>query len=423
MYTAVSLQVVPTGNNQRWSSVAADSLTVIQLMTQYRRAYIAARILPDQTIRYLDLAQFAPRYAGFVGTVQAMLTDFATTHLAAVEGGAPFLENRTAVFSDAFRAGYDALAVHPTLGTNVPMEQRADLKLTRVHPVTSYAHFATHALVSINGFYHMIETDGKSGVYVKNAAKSLAHSGQNQVGIYSFASVGSLTYVPVTDGMVKKRLTPEMIAGTVAPGPLSAIGYVKLGRDLTNKTVIPVIGGYLCPPDATYVTRVSDDEFKIDFQAIPLLHRYFESKSYLDLSDLGMSTAATNPDQISVTELYSDAVLTRYLCLSQTFFIVVDTPELYALRRFVKKTGTPGMYISYTQPKDPLVVGVGRAPEYWVTKEEEYWSLSASDRYNRQKTFDTTDPLRLLSVSASGLPMDPEYYFGASLLEIGRDIR
>jgi hypothetical protein len=421
MYTAVSLRLVRNGINQRWIDAQLSYATVDHLFSDCRAVYIAARILPDQTIRYLNLAQFAPTYTQYTGTVQQMLT--AWGNAAAVEGPAPILESRHAVFSDATRAGYTKKPVHPTLGTTAAIEQRTDLLLTRAHPSTSYSHFATHAMVSVNGFYHMLETDGTTGIYVKNAGRSLQKSKQNQVGILSFASVSTLTHVPITTAMVKKRLTAEMIAGTVPEGPLSSTCYVKLGRSLVGKSVLMVIGGYLFLPDSDIVTRVSDDEFAVDFTRVPMLNRYYESRAYLDLSSLGLSTTANNIDQISVPELYSDAVLTKYLTLSQSFFVVLDTPELYVQSYYVKKTGTPGMYISYQEPMYPLMVGGGRMPEYWPTKEEDRWSLSSHDAYARTKLYDTTDPLRLTSVSGLGLPLEPDYYADARLIEIGRDIR
>jgi hypothetical protein len=197
---------------------------------------------------------------------------------------------------------------------------------------------------------------------------------------------------------------------------------VKINQVLTNKSVLAVIGGYLVPPDSGLVTRVSDNEFQIDFQNLPLLQRYYESSGYIDLSSLGLTSSGRNPSQISVQELLSDTVLMKYLTLSQSFFVVLDAPELFVNRLFVKKTGTPGMFISFVEPQYPLCVGNGRMPEYWPRKEEDRWSLSAYDQYNRQKLFDTTDPMRLASVSSVSLPYDPDFYFGASLVEIGRDL-
>jgi hypothetical protein len=421
MYTAVSLRLVPNGINKRWMDTSVSYANVNVLFSNCRRVYIAAKILPDQTVRYLDLQQFAPTYSTYTGTVQQMLTAYGNA--GAVEVTAPILDTRTVEFSDAVRAGYQLTPVHPTLGLNAGVDGRTDLLITRAHPKTDYAFFKRRAMVSVNGFYHMIDTDSVSGVHVRDGAKSLKISGQNQVGVLSFASLADLTYVPITAGMIKKRLTAAMIAGTAPEGPLSSIGYVKLGRDMTGKTAILVLGGYMFMPDSTALTRVSDDEFAINFQAIQLPHRYYESKRYMDLSSLSLSTGNNNPDQISLTELMSDAVLSKYLTLSQSFFVIVNSAELYVNRYYVKKTGTPGMYISYQKPTLPLYVGVGRMPEYWPRQEEDRWSLSAYDMYNRNKIFDTSDPLRLTSVSSTGLPMDPEYYASATLVEIGSDIR
>ena len=50
-----------------------------------------------------------------------------------------------------------------------------------------------NALVSINGLYHTIYTDGVNGVQVKDAVKSLNISGQNQIGWLAMTS-GEIDY-------------------------------------------------------------------------------------------------------------------------------------------------------------------------------------------------------------------------------------
>lgn len=422
MYTPISLLYVPKGVNKRWMEKTVDVTSVSSLMLNNRKTYVKVKVLPDPTIRVLDLQQFAPQYADYSGTLTQMFTALGDS--AAVElSAAPAIDMQVAKFRDARQAGYKCAPIHPTYGFNVPLEQRTDLLLTRDTPIVDYSSFITKCLVSVNGFYHMIETDGSTGVWVKDGGKSLLLSNQSQFGIYSFSRVAPIHYYPITRGMLQKRLSPEMIAGTAPQDPFSKIGFVKVNANLTNKSIIMVIGGYLITPDSDIVTRVNDNEFQIDFQRIPLVQRYYESSHYIDMSSLGLSTTNANSSQVSVEELLSDVVLKKYLCLSQSFVVVVDTPELFVNRYFVRKTGSPGVYESYQEPIYPLQAGIGRMPEYWVTPEDGIWSLSSTDAYNRQKIFNTTDPALQRSVSASSLPFDPELYFGACLVEIGRDLK
>lgn len=422
MYTPISMLRVAKGVNQRWETLPVNTTSVKTLLSTYRKVYLTVHVLPDTTNRVLDLQQFAPTYADFDGTLEQMFTDLGST--SAVElTTTPVVDIKRAHFCDGRQAGYQSVAVHPTLGINAPADARTDLFIHRQSPVTDYNAFRNKCMVSVNGFYHMIETDGSTGVWVKGGGRSLLLSKQSQFGIYSFSNVCNIQYVPITSTMLQKRLSPEMIAGTAPVDPFSKIGFVKVDQNLTDKSVILVIGGYLITPESSVVTRVSDNEFQIDFQRLPILQRYYESKHYIDLSSLGLTQTPNNPSQISVEELLSDEVLMKYLTLSQSFVVVLDTPELFVNRYFVRKTGSPGVFESYQRPTYPLQVGVGRMPEYWSTLEDGVYQLSSFDAYNRQKIFDTTDPLLLRSVSDVSLPFDPELYYGACLVEIGRDLK
>lgn len=422
MYTPVSMLRVRRGINKRWEDVSVDSTAVNVLMRDYRSIYVRVSLPATAGLRVLDMEQFAARYADYTGTLAQMFTDFADE--SAIEISTPMnLSTKVARFKDGRQAGYRSTAVHPTLGLNAPAQTRDDLFIERASPQVDYDSFIRYCMVSVNGFYHMIETDGSTGVWVKGGGKSRIISSQSQFGIYSFSSIGALSYIPITDGMLHKRLSPEMQAGTAPVDPFSKIGFIKLPQSMLNKTPIVVLGGYLFTPDSPVVSRVSDDEIQIDFQQIPMLARYYESKHYLDMSSLGLDSSEQNPSVISIDQLLSDEVLMKYMTLSQSFVVLVDTPELFVNRYFVRKTGTPGVHESYQDPKYPLLAGLGRMPEYWSVHEDGVWSLSCYDSWNRNKAFNTARPLLLGNASDASLPYDPELYYGACLVEIGRDLK
>jgi len=422
MYTPVSMLRVRRGINKRWEDVAVDSTAVKTLMRDYRSVYVRVSLPATPGLRMLDLEQFAARYADYQGSLVQMFADFgdgAATEIAT----AMTISTKVARFKDGRQAGYTSTPVHPTLGLNAVPDDRVDLLIQRDSPRVDYASFINQCMVSVNGFFHMIETDGSTGVWVKGGGKSRLISSQTQFGIYSFSNIGRITLIPITLNMLHKRLSPEMISGTAPTDPFSKIGFIKLPQSMLNKSALVVLGGYLFTPDSTVISRVSDDEIQIDFQKIPMLARYYESRHYLDLSSLGLDTSAQNPSVVSVQQLLSDEVLMKYMTLPQSFIVLVDTPELFVNRYFVRKTGTPGVHESYQQPHYPLQVGLGRMPEYWSVNEDGVWCLSCYDAWNRNKIFDTTKPLLVGNVSDAALPFDPELYYGASLVEIGSDIR
>jgi hypothetical protein len=421
MYSVISAIGVEKGINKRWRSIDLMESVTRDLYLNYRKIYLTLAVEGQSEVVYLDMERIADRYATYLQTVDAMLLDNGSASLP-TQITQPIIDNRTAKFSDATRACYHATPWHPLYGGNAAPETNTALLLTRDDPVTDYTYFHRHCLVSINGFYHVIDTNGEDGVVVYDAMKSLRQSRQNQIGLLSFANVCTLKTIPITSAMVHKRLSPEMLNGSASVEPYSKIGFIKLNEDLTGKSIMLVIGGYLHAPDSNLFSKVNDNEIIIDFQRLPMFDRYYESNQYLDLSALGLSMTNRNPTQISVEELLSDEVLVKYLTLSQSFVVVLDTPELYAAKQYIKKTGIPGQYISYTQPNYPLVLGVGRMPEYWSAYEDQQWALTVQDNVRRARSYNTTDPLRLRSLDATTLPVEVEFYHPAYLLEIGTDL-
>lgn len=423
MYTAVSAIGVKKGINKRWEEIPLLDYSVKELFEQFRKVYVTVLVLPDQTPAYLDLEEVASRYSDYTKKLNDMFIDNKNVAFA-VSDSKPVVEVKTAKFKDAYAARYSVTPIHPLHGTNASEQNRTAALLTRDYPAVNYDLFYERCMVSVNGLYHMIDTNGQDGVVVYDAMTSLRKCRQNQMGILSFYDVCEITYVPILPDMIHKRMTQDMIDGLKPQEPYSSSGYIKINQDLTGKTVFLVLGGYLNASDSDLVTRVSDNEFKIDFENYPLLDRFFESNQYIDLSSLGLSTDIRNKSQISIDELLSDEVLLAYMTLSQSFFVILDAPEVFVNKHYIKKTGMPGMFIAYNRPIYPIVTGMGRHPEYWHTFEDGQWSLTIYDNTAHQRVYNTTiDPKTLMSAARSNTPTDPEILSGAYFMEIGTDLK
>lgn len=424
MYRAISMIGVPRGLNKHWVSIVPNSQLVRDLFINYRRVFVELSLNDSLITVWLDLDKLRPTHQNYAASVVNLLIEHGEASLP-TQTTAPALEVRTAKFSDAHRARYHVQPVHPQHGLNAHPEDRSALRLTREDPVTDYITLRNNALFTVNGFYHMADTDGQNGVLLYEAGKSYQKCKQNQVGILSFYNVAAISCIPITPTMVHKRLSPEMIAGTVPVEPYSKEAFIQVSQDLTNKTVFLVLGGYLHTSESTTFSRVADQEFRVDFQNYPLIDRFYESSQYMDLSSLGLSTTNRNYSQISVQELTSDPVLVKYLTLSQSFLVIIDHPELFANRLHIKKTHMAGMYVSYREPMYPIVTGLGRMPEYWSVKEDGQWSLTVHDDVIRPRLYNTTNPLQLASLHDATItdPIDPEIQNPVYFLEIGRDIK
>jgi hypothetical protein len=152
--------------------------------------------------------------------------------------------------------------------------------------------------------------------------------------------------------------------------------YIDTGVDLSTKTVMLVLGGYLHFLDKRTFFRISPSAFGIDFSKIPMVGRYYESYKVLNFDSLGLEQSPINASQISVSNLLSDDVLRQYLQLSQTFFVVLDNEEIFMDTIEVKPSKLPGTYTASLPPVYPFSVGHGRHEVFWPRKEYDRYSVN-----------------------------------------------
>ncbi len=411
MYIVTQAVGVKKGINQRWQAIVLDTITVANLYNQYRKIYLTLQTGTPAVTIYLDMDSVRPQYTTYNNTVHQLLIDIDNTALPTIET-LPNINTRTARYMDAFRAGYNVLPYSALYGENIDMIDRVDVLLSRESPVINYELFYNTTLVSVNGFYHRTDLKNDEGIVVYKGTQSVRKSNQNQIGLLTFHGMCDMKTYTITEPMIQ-RLDEN--------SPLSSAAYIHTGLDLTNKSIMFVIGGYLNLL-SNMITRVSDNVFKIDFSNYPLLDRFYEMRSHLDISGFNLSESTVNDTQISVDELQSDENIKALLTMSQSFMVVLDCPEIYTEVNYVRKTGYPGCYISYTDPKYPLVVGLGRHNEYWYREEDGQYALTVYDNAVSNRIYNTVNPYLENSISDSEQPTDPVYLSGAYLLMIARDI-
>ena len=310
-------------------------------------------------------------------------------------------------YKDCFAAEYKIIAVNQSNIENTEEINKIHARLTRDD--TDYNEFYNNCLVSVNGYYHLLDTDGINGVMVLDAFRTLNVSRQNQMGILSFKQFGGIKRYPITDSMITSYLDDSPEVGTVR---------LNLPFDIASKSVIFCLGGYLRFVDNTNILQISDSVFKINFNNMPMLDIYYESKKYIDLSSLPLEYTIFNQDQISVNQLRSAENLKAYLKLSQSFIIVIDTPTIATTKQHVKKTGIPGMYIAYTKPELPLVVGNGRHAEYIARLEDGQYGINIYDNVVENRLYDTILRQSLTTTDGTKRPDSPGEIADCYLLNI-----
>ena len=186
------------------------------------------------------------------------------------------------------------------------------------------------------------------------------------------------------------------------------------------------LGGYLITHMSNSFQPVGDNLYKIDIQNYPFIDRIMESKLFLDFSSFGLTTNPNNINHYNKSELISDNFITKYITMSQSFVIVVDNPDIYVDRQFVKKDAFPGRFISYSEPKLPLMTYDNRLPEYWPICENGVWSLNVVNSDRRNYYFDTMKSTYVqdqdLNITDSVMSTNKANKKDAFLLEIGSDM-
>lgn len=408
MYTAIQAIGVRNGINKRWEVIDLSTISVKALLANFRKVQVKLMPEQDTVAEYLNLRDIAPRYATFSGTIAQMLVDNGDTSLPTAQVGIQ-LNPAKAHFRDAFKAGYTVTPVNAVNVIDAAADQNSlpNIRLTRVDSAVDYSYMFNHCLVSVNGFYHRTDTDGVHGLMVSGGMNTLNKSGQNQVGILSFASMCDIKIVPMTDSMIDT---------TVITKPV-----VTLSEDMSNKSLLLILGGYMVTVDGAALKQVGASSYKIDFTQLNLVERFYESSLYTDMNDLQVNPASGSPNEISIGDLTTDEVIRNWLKLSQSFLVVLDTPEVYFHKQYIARSGLPNLYFSYIQPNDLLSLELGRHPSYWSSFNDGQWRISLYDNVIGNELYYTRPIPTWMNTSGSDISGAPNHLSQAYFLEIGRD--
>lgn len=380
MYQYVRAFLRKRGKNQTWQSVDISGMLVINMLHDYIDGYVT---LTNSAIGagefYIDIVQLKQFHTPYVGSLT--FNDWIHTT------GFPILPTlpeepqfvvSNILYSDANQANYrlrgcrpDIIPVTPEFEFYIdnhvdvlPLEERTDLAMLKdgcdVHLLQRTA------LISINGFYHYAFPRGIE-LQVADGSKNLLRRQTPDIGITSFASIGELQQL---------RIMPEMV---LTGNPLEPTTnyqyqygmYIATGVDMTNKSVMLSLGGYLHVEDDTFdIVNKEQGVIKVNFNRLNMPQRIFETERVLDLSALHLTRSAVREGSVSVPELYSNAALLRYITMPQSFVIVVDTPSLYRSKTMIEHTSIPGVYDCPTEPLYPLKTRYGRLVNYWLRRAE-----------------------------------------------------
>jgi hypothetical protein len=394
----------------QWQSIDLSNIVVFNIYDTYQKTYL---VLNNNVLAgdfYVDMDTLKSEYSNYQGTLTDLLVLLGNRILETVTA-LPTLGIKRAKYSDAYKSNYkvDIAKIGFNLPDNYPSEDKHDLVVTRPAYKTNMVLLHNYCLLSVNGFYHMTDVDEiNNKAYVVKGADTTRKGKQNHLGILSFLDVGRLTKIPIpinkiepdTNGLLKDRI------------------FFSIDEPIGNKSYFLVLGGYLIFPSNNVFWSNGPKNFVLNIQNIQYLEKIYESSLTLDLSSLGLTKDPISPNLVNIDEIYSDVVIKKYMTLSQSYIVLVDTPNLITNKVHIKHASLPGMFTSYTDPSYPLVVGHGKTAEYWKTLEDGYWSVNVQDSFYRDYILSLTNNTNLTVVNDNIVPNTPTRHSRGFLLEI-----
>lgn len=406
-YTYVSAKALPKTVGSQWRDEDLRNAIVSTLFTQYQRVILKLAIEAEEV--YVDLEQLRPDYALYNNTLEVLLTSIGNRSLDSLTSIPS--EMNYVVYNDAVRGGYSYKLckrgfIYPD---DYPKDDFKDLDLYRTKYPTDLRLIHTHCLVSVNGLFHMTDTDGIKA-FIVDGGESIRTKAVGHVGITSFYDIGNLTKISFTD---------ESTYAPVENTPLKETVGFTISQSTEGKSFFLILGGYLVIPQEGVFWKSGDNDFRLNLTRLPYIERLLESQNFLKLDSLKLTKSIINESNIDINEAWSDAVIKRYFNLSQSFFVIVDSDNLFWNKITLRQALMPGMFTAYQEPTYPLIMGHGRLAEYWKVFEDTQWAVTVIDSWYRNYIFNRSQQDDYRNVT-SQLAMDrPSFYSQGELLEIG----
>lgn len=414
MFTLVRAIVKRNKPRAYWEIVDISNMTLKDIYYQFRDVYFVLTSNFHTGEVSLHLSEVAATYKLSISNLKTQqwldslgnLTLPVTTFI-------PGTDFVYATYRDAWRAGYNIEPVSRTIHPDVYVDDfdKCDLRLTKEG--VDYQRLFNECLITVNGLFHRTNfvTDA---VHVVDGGISGRYSNENMIGIYHLGRLGKLTTIPIKE---------ENIVRGIPNKPLKEKTFITIDteEDLTNKSVLLCISGYLHFP-GKQVYRSGINQYCIDFLNYPLFHRYYEAKKVIDMRTVEqhLSESSVNENQIALEELYSDEALKALLTLTQSFFVVIDTPDIFYKLSLVEHDGITGRYIHNEEPKYPMVSSLGKIYEYWVKEEDGKYVLGVNGGLEPNYQFDTTNWKEFISVDSSRETNNADSFAKMFFLKIGK---
>lgn len=338
MYTLVTSVLKRRNDNTPWSEVNLNNVKVSEFLNDYISGYVVLtnRSLPgEHIVDYMSFLTGRLPLPLFDLTFPVWLNLINNRVLPTIKE--PEFAFGEVWFSEVHKAGWEVQRAHPISPSNDNFTQADLTDGLLIKPSVSMEVYGEYILATQNGLLHYSYPTDR-GLKVRDLTKSYYSSKKNSVGVLSFTDVGKIKQIPITEqNLIPVRPDDNMLREF----------YVDADMDLTGKTVWASIGGYL-HTDINEVYSVNNETGLVgfDLKKIDIPRRVAHSSQLIDLSSLGIFLPDWSPTLFNLNELKTREVMQKYLTLTQSFLIVIDTQDIEVTKEELEFTGVVGVYKS-----------------------------------------------------------------------------
>lgn len=336
MYSLVTAVLKERNSNKPWSEVDLNNVSARDFLNNYISGYVVLTniSLPgEHIVDYMSfLTQPLPQPLVNITFVQ-WLALIGNRVLPTISE--PDFKYGEAWWSPICKANWELQKAHPISPStqNYTPADLVDGLLTKGS--VSMDVYGDYILVTQNGLLHF-SYPTPQGLKVSDLTQSFYSSNKNSVGVMSFTDIGKVKQVPVTiDNLIPVDPTDNYMREF----------HIDTETDLTGKTVWISIGGYLhTSVDEVFSVNDKTGLVGVNLEKVDIPRRIAHSSQLIDLSSLGIFNPDWSPTLFNLNDLKTHTVMQRYLTLSQTFVIIIDTQNIQIQHEPLDYTGVIGVY-------------------------------------------------------------------------------
>ena len=270
MYTYKSSVVLARSPGAQYKSLDISKFSVADIFNTFAKVYLTLELDGASTV-FVELISMKALYSSYSGTLLEWLDSVKDVTLDTVLT-VPNTKIKYAKYCNSLQADYHVDITNIKNGT-FPKYDKAnnpDLVVTRPGYDTDMMTVYNNCLVTVNGYIHNLDAD-TGHFYIVDGAKSCWKSNVNHVGILSFLDIGHIERLPIK---------AADIYGQDNGGLLRDKLYFTVDRDLTGKTCLLSMGGYLLFPEDNVFMQTGQRTFMLNITSTNIVEKLMESSFY-----------------------------------------------------------------------------------------------------------------------------------------------